>query len=81
MASALSLVNSPMAMTAREAFADPEGARKRVLQSGGQLPFCAHCREKPSSPYSIESVRSDIRILDPRRVVPSELVNQLTAWK
>lgn len=79
--SALSLVNTPMAMLAREAFADREAyERKSVSTKIDGRPFCAICEEKPLPPYGLHNVRGDIRILDPRRVVSDELAVRLTGW-
>ena len=64
-----------------EAFADRSKYEKEaVLHEPGRLPFCANCVEKPGPPYGIDSVRSDIRMLDPQRVVPDSLAQKLTAW-
>ena len=78
---AAEMVNSPMAVRARQAFADP-GAYRTIaadLEESGR-PYCAECMEKPI-PYGLWQVAGDIRALDSRSAMGRLTPDFLTRWE
>jgi MoaA/NifB/PqqE/SkfB family radical SAM enzyme len=77
----LDIVNSEMATLARLAFAQPEAYRQRASElSPAERPYCASCRDNPSSPYNPVNIRNDIRAIDEASVLPADVLTELTAW-
>ena len=74
-------VNSRMATLARKAFSDRPAYDSEIASDTGTAPFCAKCKDKPSSPYDLPNVANDIRAIDSRSVVQRELIEAMTRWR
>lgn len=74
------LVNSQMAVLARTAFADR--ARFESQREGlgpDDVPFCEKCTVGPGAPYHLESVRRNLRSLDPEQIISEDYLDWFTA--
>jgi MoaA/NifB/PqqE/SkfB family radical SAM enzyme len=79
--SALEIINSPMAVMARESFVDRPGYERNAASCGANgKPYCAECSEKPVPPYSMLHVREEIRTIDWSCAIPADVIDSLTAW-
>ena len=74
--------NVPDLRSSRLAFADRaafDAEPERAAESAP--PYCAVCTEKPELTYTLErDVRRDLRLAEPRGVLPDDLVRRLTEW-
>jgi hypothetical protein len=78
--SSADLVNSPMAVLARSALADPPQFQTQAqFLPPQEIPYCTKCSEKSVESWHFPSVQCNFRRSDPDRVVPDSFLDHFAA--